>query len=340
MKTLCAAVLSCVLVSGCSGSSDVPRTLRLASSPPGADVGAGVPADADLLVVANLEPFTGSAGYSEAQREAMLKDLRDAMERATGLQPAGVTRVTFAARLQGGAIVAWLQGGRPDGALRGERRKFGRVDAVLLVPDIWVAAGGDGVVLGNEAGFEWLGAAAPDSARADTHDALVAQAGVSDAFVSASVTGPVLAKLAGDRMGVALTGAAASFGAGGLSAVVRSDAAGATIIESQLSALRTMGAAEIAKQAEIGRSSNLISESVPAILTHYQGLQLLDRFTVSRTDDSVRVDMTLPAGADRDVMVATTLVGVMAAIAVPAFNKYIEGARAIEPPEPPAAVEP
>lgn len=340
MKTLCALVLSWALVMGCGSASDVPRALRLASSPPAAGGGVGVPGDADLVLVANLEALADAAGGAGAQRDAMLKDLRGAVERATGLAPAGVTRVVVAALLQRGAVVAWLQGGRPDGVLRGEHRKFGRLEAALLDPGVWVAAGENGVLLGNEAGFEWAGAAAPDPQRLETHDALVAEAGVSDAFIAASAAGPTLAKLAGDTMGVAFTGAAASFGAEGLRAVVRSDAAGATNLEAQLGALRTMATAEIAKQAEIGRSSDVITESVPAILTQYQGEQLLERVTVSRSGDLLRISVTLPEGADRHMLLSATMVGVLAAVAVPAFNRYIERARAIEAPAPPPEIEP
>jgi hypothetical protein len=337
MKTLFAVVVCGALVLGCGSETDVPRALRLASSPPSAG---GVPADADLVVVANLEALTGSAGGSDAQRAAMMGDLRGAVERATGLAPGGATRLAVAAQLQSGAFVAWVQGGRPDGALRGERRKFGRVEGVLLDAGVWIAAGEDGVVLGNEAGFEWLGAAPADAARAELHDALVGEAGVSDAFVSVSVTGTALAKLAGDKLGVTVTGAAGSFGPAGLRAVVRSDDAGAANLESQLAGLRTTATDEIAQQAEIGRSSALISESVPAILTRYQGEQLLERLTFSRSGERVRVGMTLPAGADQNVMLMTTMAGVMAAIAVPAFNRYIERARAIEAPEPPPEIAP
>ncbi|MCB9788528.1 MAG: hypothetical protein H6744_17745 [Deltaproteobacteria bacterium] len=321
-------VLVCGVVGCSSGSHDLAA---LASRSEG---GAVVPADAELVVTVDLRRGDELMMMPASRRDALMADLKDAMQRTLGFAPGEMRRAVVVVNTAREAAAAWVLGSAPTGAPKGETRQFGPLSAGELFPGTWLAPTSDGFVVGNEAGLAWVGEAPRgESPRAELHDSLVGDLNVSEPLVAASLVGGPAAALAKAQLGGEVVGAAAALGGSRIRGLVRGDAAVAGALETTLQGLVALGKAEVDKAAVKARTSEDPVEAILGVLTKHQGAMLLEAIEVERSGDTVQVGMDVPGLDSESGMVASAaIIGGLAAVAVPAFTKYMKRAKTSEAP--------
>jgi hypothetical protein len=320
-------------LAGCSAMNRAPVTEDLTSTAAQAETGAVIPEDAELIVAADLTIADAMWPVATEQRDAMINDVRATLRRTMGFAPGEMSRAVVVASLTRKAFAGWVLGSQPSGTPPGEPRRFGALAATQLQDeDLWLAATAGGFVVGNAAGLDWVGSAAGGSnARVSLHDELVRRLEVNGAVVAASLAGGELQTAANGTLGGSVAGAALAMGGGGARAVVRGDAKSAAALETLIQGGLALAKIEADRAAEVGRTAADPLEALTGVVAHHQGLMMLDAIKTRRDGEFVELGIELPgAEPESRMMVAVAVLGVLAAVSVPAFTKYMERAKASE----------
>ncbi|HEY4058741.1 MAG TPA: hypothetical protein VGM39_19140 [Kofleriaceae bacterium] len=326
---------------GTPGSSSSSPSAPSVTSPAIDSLLAGVPGNAIAIGFIDLETppwnyVTGGYGMalSETTRKTLDTELRAYMDKFVGIDVSKVQYAVgfFSGPPPGGAILVKAISGTPklpgaadyEGAkvwqvdpnvhaivaLKGDIALFGSEDAVHASLDT-LAQKKKSVVTENKDLVDWL--------HKETKGALIGIAAVAPKGL------PLPPQIAG------LQRAAASAGRAGLHAVVEGD--DATI--AKLDAMANDAIGKVLAETEKQHAAAIAGDIPPpdglmAIIGAAYAKDYAAKLKPKREGNRLSAGFTFDAGAGSDVMMMTSVVGIMAAVAVPAFMDYMKKSKKTE----------
>jgi type IV pilus assembly protein PilA len=292
-----------------------------------------VPADADIVATS---PEVGASGLlmrqmllTEELIDEMLGELHDYLRWETGFSISNVA-----------AVVVWAEGdsnswgavvvAQVEGELRTDRLvETGGNVTLRLGDDIHLATADDLLLVGGEEGmssmFEAQRGARTSLARSGSALAALVQMGFEESTLSVAAGPEILRRLGPAELG--LQAASVEFHESQLSVRVRTADAE---VASQIQTMLLAGRAAMLDRLDDMLDGLMLEEfPLPAIAIfqrHFAHGLLESQLELTVEGADVRADLTVPSLDPETV----ALVGVMAAIAVPAFLRYIRRSKTVE----------
>jgi type II secretory pathway pseudopilin PulG len=286
-----------------------------------------IPANASAIVAFDgagdwFEKLAGTSGMAAADAKAMHDDIATYVRKTTGLDLSRVHRGTLFVAGTSGALIVREVGG----------------DVRLAVPEGLVAVRHqDFLIVGPKAGVEAAAAVGKGEAPGLAKDSPLAQlfahesAGAGFA-IAADLTALPVPELEDKVAGFGATHAFLALGARGVHLVARGDgkkmAASVQMVQTMLAAQAKQAAEQ--KQRILAEASAAAGPSVEdfsVVVGAHTLAQLVRMFHPVVEGDQLRFDLTLDSP---NLVVVVGAVGVMAAVAIPAFMKYTRKSKTTE----------